>query len=146
MARWEGKSLVVMVENSSSSEVVLTHVTAATTPEQEYDEVEFIGDTEKSYGAGMLNAEVTVEFEYDDTATTGNHIVLGAIKGDNTNPRMVRVRPLGSTAGRIEYAMDAILLGYGPSSVSRDGKVSATATFKNHKEAGVTPGWGTVSA
>lgn len=146
MARWPGKDLVVMVENSSTSEVALTNVTAATTPDQLYDEVEFKGDSEYSYGAGLLRAEVTVEYEYDSTATTGNHAVLTGILGDNDNPRVIRVRPIGSTAGYPEFAMDAILLSLAPQSMTREGNVSGTAVFKNHKEAGITPAWGTVSA
>jgi hypothetical protein len=135
-----------MVENASSSEVAFTNVTAADVPDQLYDDVEFKGDSEYSYGAGMLRAEVTVEYEIDTTATTGNQVVLAAILADNTNPRMLRVRPMGATAGLPEYSMDAILVSFGPTGMSREGNVMGKAVFKNHKEASTTPGWGSVSA
>jgi hypothetical protein len=145
MTRFVGKGLVVMVENSSSSEVAFTNVISADV-DCAYDEVPFEGDDVKASGAGPLNATVTVEYEFDDTATTGNHVVLGGIDGDNTNPRFVRVRPVGTGEGKIEFAMDSILLKYGPTGIARDGRVVCTAIFKNHMEASADPAWGTQSA
>lgn len=145
MSRHAGKDLVVMVENNSSSEVALTFAKVATVT-FEYEENETRGDTEVAALAGQLVARVEVEYEWDTTATTGNAAVLSAILGDNTNPRMVRVRPIGSTASNPEFAMDALLLRYNPEDSDRQNTIMGRALFVNHANAGVTPAWGTVSA
>lgn len=145
MARHTGKNLVVMVENASSTEVALTNVISATTPDQPYASVEFIGDDVKSSGAGQLSGWVDIEFEFDDTATTGNHAVLTGIQGDNAAPKFVRVRPVGTGEGLIQYSVDAVCLG--PSyATSRDGKVVGKVRFENHKEASADPAWAAQSA
>lgn len=142
MARYEGKNLVVLVENSSSSEVALTFATAATI-NFDYADVEFSGDDVKSSQAGQLQAEVIVDYEFDDTAVTGNHVVLGGIDGDNATPRFVRVRPIGTGSGDPQFSMDSVLIKYGPTGVNRDGKIVGQAVFKNHTEASADPTWGT---
>lgn len=142
MARYEGKNLVVMVENSGSSLVALTHATAATI-NYDYADVEFVGDDVKSSQAGQLQTEVIVDYEYDDAATTGNQVVLSGIDGDNATPRFVRVRPIGTGSGDLQFSMDSVLLKFGPVGVSRDGKIMGQAVFKNHTEASADPAWGT---
>lgn len=145
MARFEGKSLVVTVENSGGTAKTFTFVTGATV-NFEYTEVEFMGEDVKSAQAGQLTAEVIVDYEYDDTGTTGNDAVLSGIHGDNTNPRFVRVQPVGTGAGKPEFAMDAVLLKYGPTGVMRDQKLQGQAVFKNHTAASADPLWHNQSA
>jgi hypothetical protein len=145
MSRHAGKDLVVMVENSSSSEVALTFARAATVT-FEHEENETRGDTNVAALAGQLIARVEVEYEWDTTATTGNAAVLSGILGDNTNPRMVRVRPIGSTASNPEFSMDSVLLTYNPEENSRQDTLMGRAVFVLHANATADPAWGTVSA
>lgn len=145
MARFQGKGLVVLVENSSAAEVAFTFVTGATV-NFEYGDVEFMGDDVKSSKAGQLAAEVVVDYEYDDTSVTGNDAVLAGIDGDNTNPRFIRVRPVGTGAGKLQFSMDSVLLRYGPTGVVRDGKLQGQAVFKNHESASADPAWAAQSA
>jgi len=140
MARFEGKSLVVMVENSSSAEVAFTFVVGATV-NFEYAKVVTEGDDEQAALAGQLMSEVIVDYEYDDTSTTGNHAVLSGIDGDNTNPRMIRVRPIGTGSGLTQFSMDSALVKWGPTGVQRGERVMGQATFKLHANATATPAW-----
>jgi len=139
MARYEGKSLVVMVENSDGVEGALTFVTGATVND-EYNAVQFEGDAEQSHLSGQLMAEVIVDYEYDSTSSTGNDAVLSGIFGSAT-PRFVRVQPIGTGAPKIEYAMDAVLLKYGPTGVQRGERVMGQATFASHANTTTTPAW-----
>lgn len=143
MPRYSGKDLVVMVENSSASEVAFTFVKAATI-NFDYEENQMTGDDVKSAAAGQLMAEVIIDYEFDTTATSGNQAVLSGIIADNTNPRFVRVQPIGSTTGDPEFAMDALLTKFGPTGVDREGSIVGQAVFKNHHAASADPAWGTV--
>lgn len=140
MARFAGKNLVVLVENSGGSEVAFTFVKAATV-NFEYEEHQMTGDDVKSAAAGQLIAEVIVDYEYDSTAVTGNQAVLDGIDG-STTPRFVRVRPLGTTGGLPQFSMDSVLLRFGPVGVDREGALVGQAVFKNHESASADPAWG----
>jgi hypothetical protein len=142
MARHTGKNLVVMVDNSSGTPTALTHVVAATIS-YEYEEVGFLGDTEKSSLAGQQMTRVELEYEWDDTATTGNHALLGSIVGDNTNTRSVLVRPVGTGGGLAVFSMEGVLLSYGNPTINREGKLVGTAIFAHHANATDAPAWST---
>ena len=144
MARHTGKGLVVMVENSAATEVALSMVVSANTPDQHFQSVKFTGDDVESSGAGQQIGFVDVEFEYDDTATTGNHAVLAGIQGDNSNARFIRVRPAGTGTGKLEYALDGVC--FGPSyTIAKDGKVMGKVRFELHHNASADPAWVTQS-
>lgn len=140
MARYSGKNVVVMVDNSSASLTALTHVIGVTV-NYEFEEVEFRGDSERTALAGQQITRVEVEYEYDDTGTTGNHAVLGGIVGDNTTPRTVAVRPLGTGSGLPVFTMEGLLLSYGAPNVTRENKIVATAVFVHHANATDAPAW-----
>jgi len=145
MVRFAGKALDVYVENSGGTEVTLTYVTGATVT-YEYEENTTTGDDVKAALAGQLISEVVVDYEYDTTATTGNQAVLEGIDGNNTTPKFVRVRPLGTGSLLAQFSIDALLLDYGPVGVNREGTIVGQAVFKNHDAASVTPGWGSQAA
>lgn len=145
MARFSGKNLDVYVENGSSVEVTLTFVTGATIT-YEYEEAPTQGDDVKGALAGQLISGIVVDYEYDDTATTGNQAVLDTIDGDATNPRFVRVRPIGTGSLLPQFSMDAALLRFGPTGVTRGDTVMGQAVFTNHHAASATPGWGSQAA
>lgn len=144
MARFTGKNLVVMVEDSAASEAALGFVYECDV-NFEAEDVEFRGDDIASSKAGQKVAEVIVRYEHDNTASTGNHVILSGIFASDT-PRFVRVRPLGTGSSVIEFAMDAVLLKFGPTGVQRGDKLMAEARFKNHSEASADPAWGSQSA
>lgn len=140
MARFEGKNLVVMVENASASEVALTYVVEADV-KFEANKVKFNGDDVESTQAGQLMAEVVITYEYDNTGTTGNDAVLAGIFADNTNPRFVRVRPIGTGSGKTQFSMDSVLTKYGPTGAKRGDKLVGEAHFGLHTEASADPTW-----
>lgn len=140
MARFSGKGLVVLVENSSASEVAFTHVTEVSI-EDAFTSVPMVGDDVQSSAAGQRVSRVTVSYEWDSTATTGNHAVLNGILGDNTNPRFIRVRPIGTGSGLAQFSMDAVLLKHGVVGQSRAGVLMGEAVFENHKDASADPVW-----
>jgi hypothetical protein len=144
MARYTGKNLAVKVDDSGASLTTLTHVTAASIT-YEYEEVEMRGDTERAALAGQQISRVEVEYEHDDTALTGNHVILGGIVGNNTTPRTLEVYPYGTTAGNPKFAMESVLLSFGPTGINREGKLVGTAIFAHHANATDTPAWGTAS-
>lgn len=140
MARFAGKDLVVLVENSAAAEVAFTFVTGVTV-NHEHEDHETRGDTEVASIPGQLVSEVIVDYEYDTTATTGNQAVLDGIKGDNSNPRFVRVRPTGTGGGQLQFSMDSILLRFGPTGPVRGETIIGQAVFKNHAAASADPAW-----
>lgn len=144
MVRFAGNNLVVLVENSSSSEVAFTYVSSVDISGDGYDDVVFDGEVGRTSLAGQqVDTTVTVDYEYDDTASTGNHIVLGGILA-STTPRFIRVRPIGSSGGSIQFSMDSVLLRHAVTGVTRDGKLMMQAVFKPHAEQSAVPVWGTI--
>jgi hypothetical protein len=143
MARWLGKDLAVLIENSGGTEVALGNVTEAVTPDNLNPLVQFEGDDVKSYQAGQSDANGTIECEYDDTASTGNWAVVKAIKADNTAGHMIRIRPHGSTSGYPEFACDSVIdANIVP---NRTGKLVVRIAYGQHTEASADAAWGTVT-
>ena len=139
--RFSGKDLVVIVENASSVEVALTFVTFVDIIHELEAHVTEGDPGEERKITGRLRSDVKVTYEHDDTAVTGNNVVLSGIFGDATNVRTIRVRPLGTGIGKTEYVLDAVCPKYGPSGPRRGDKLVGEARFLPHERATTTPDW-----
>lgn len=141
MTRYTGKDMVVMVDNSGGTPTALTNIVACDLT-FEHEENETRGSAvAKAALAGQLVTRLEVEYEWDDTATTGNHALLGGILGNNTTTSSIAFRPYGSSTGRAEFLFEAVLLSYGNPSVNREGKLAGRAVFVHHANATDTPAW-----
>ena len=98
------------------------------------NEVVFEGEAVKSALGGQHVTKMTITYEHDSTATSGNNVILAAVFGDNTTPSTITFYPLGDGTFPV-FTFDGILLRYGPTGAqSRNGRMQGEAYLPMHKE------------
>lgn len=141
MTRFELSDMHVSIDGDDLTYVVSVDL------EDGKNEVVFEGEAVKSALAGQNVTKITITYEHDGTAVTGNNAILAAVFGDNDTPAAVLFHPLGNTAGLPEFTFDGILLKYGPTGTqARSGRLQGEAYFPMHKEWSNAPGWDVVPA
>jgi hypothetical protein len=123
---FHGKDAEVYINDSGDAERNLTgYATSVGIPvEVETAEVSTLGDDDKVYVTGLRDRTVSLEGKWDATV---DGYLSGLLGG---TPRVWKVFPAGSAAGRPYYSGSAILTSYEVTSEIGDA-ISWTAEFQN---------------
>ena len=122
MAFNHGKDLVIKVDDSGSTlRDISTYTTGVDFPRTvDTAETSTAGNASKTYVAGMKDATITIEGNYDST-------VDGYLEGILGLTGSIEYGPAGSTAGYVKYSCEAICTAYNPpASVDDAAKWSAS--------------------
>lgn len=135
MTQYHGKNLHFSLYDAGSVVRNLSaHVVSVDFPRSvDTADISTAGLGDHAFIAGMRGATLTVNFIWDDTATTGPDAVLEGLLGvapnGLTGPGGFIFGPAGNTAGYVRYKAAGHITSYSPSSSVSDA-VKATVTIQ----------------
>ena len=113
MTQYHGKSTVFKMDDTGGT---LRDISAycdevSIKRENSTAETTTFGDSARDYLGGLMDATISVSGKWDDAATTGVDVVVGADL-NAVATRSIEYGPSGTTTGRIKYTAEVIITSF----------------------------------
>jgi hypothetical protein len=135
VAKYHGKNTAVYINDGSWRDLSADGTSVELNGQADTVDVSGFGAVTKSYTVGLQDGQVRVQFNFNDTATTGVHDVISDKVGSTVG---VRIMPAGSVAARPMYHGSMIVSEY---SVSSGISAAVTCNVNLVPDSGSVPVW-----
>lgn len=141
MSKFHGRNVRVWLADSGAvnRDISIAIDTIDVPSDQDIVDVAGFGDSKKNYVTGLADSKITMNGNFDDTATTGAHAVLTGLIG-GTAGYFIQVGPKGTASGYPRFSGSYLLDKYSLSAAI-NGAVKFTSELVPFGTAGGS--WGT---
>lgn len=109
-----GAILLVVDNGGTTREMTTAWLSGHPAPNNEVVDVSAIVDSGRRNNPGLQNADIRLQFLYDDAATTGSWVVFSNLLTSNTTARNIVWNPGGTASGDPKVTLPVRVMGITP--------------------------------